>query len=578
MDTQRLLSSTPMAALFGIVAGTVVSGAAAGDPLSFSDEALARGVNFTMGFNYAQYGSGSVLADLDGDGDLDIFIAGGSSGSIAVYENDGTGNFTNRTAGSGLSAMNIASGTAGADYDNDGDIDIYISGWNTPSRLYRNNGDFTFTDVAAIAGVNVSCPSMGASWGDVDGDGLLDLYASVRTLTNGDLTRNFMYMNNGDGTFTDQAGPMGIDAGNDPTLLSAFFDYDGDGDIDLYLGTDKGSGGPTGVLFNKLYRNDGGGNFTDVTFDANAQAYVDCMGIAVGDLDFDGYFDLYVTNTQQGNKLLMHDGVSAYVDETAAAGVGSYYVGWGTVFADFDNDTQLDTYVCNMQGPNRLYRGSQTWPLIDEGPSAGVDEANDVFCVSVGDIDGDNDLDMLVGNTNGRVRLYINNSPGAATNNWVRFNVVGHDANRFAIGAGVRISADGKNQMREVRSGVNYKTHDEYTLHFGLADAAVVDDILITFNNNAQTRTLTGAPVNQTWTLYPQSRLGDSNGNGRIEYAETREALDRFTPPGGTISPGEEIYDMNGDFVIDMTDIRIMGEHIVRPPKGNRVNAGQVGL
>lgn len=545
--------------------------AVASNPLSFSEEAVARGVNYTIGFNYTQYGAGLMMVDIDNDGDLDLVVGGAQNRVMGVYENDGTGNFTSRTSTAGMNTPFFAASMSAADYDNDGDLDFYISGWGEPNRLYRNNGNFTFTDVAAAAGVNLSAPSMSSSWGDVDNDGHLDLYASVRTLTNANLTRNQFYHNNGDGTFTNLADVMGISAENDPTLVSSFFDYDRDGDDDIYLGTDKGSGGPTGTLRNRLYRNDGG-SFTEVTSAANAEAYVDCMGIAVGDLNFDGYFDLYLTNTQHGNKLLMHNGAGAYVDQTVPAGVGSYYVGWGTVFADFDNDTNLDTYVCNMQGENRLYRGSTVWPMVDEGPTAGVDEPNDVFCVAVGDVDGDNDLDLFVGNTNGKVRLYINNSIDAQTNNWVRFNVVGNNANIYGVGTCVDIEAGGLSQVREVRAGVNYKAQDEFTLHFGLAAETEVDDIVMVFNGG-QVRTLTGAPANETWTLYPQSRLGDPDGNGRIDWYELSAAVNARTAPGAKIVPGQEIFDMDGDFDIDLDDLVEMGLGL-RTPRVLRFNPG----
>ncbi|CAN0598258.1 unnamed protein product, partial [Laminaria digitata] len=172
-------------------------------PLSFSNEAYARGVTFQLEFNYTQIGAGNMLVDLDEDGDLDIVIAGGLSGSWGIYENDGTGHFTDRSAGSGFSPMVGACGLSSADYDNDGDLDIHVAGWFEPSRLYRNNGDFTFTDVAPEAGVDINGPSEAAAWGDYDQDGWLDLYASVRTFTDGIEIENKLYKNNGDGTFTD---------------------------------------------------------------------------------------------------------------------------------------------------------------------------------------------------------------------------------------------------------------------------------------------------------------------------------------------------------------------------------------
>lgn len=558
----------------GALLAGIGTGANGAEPLSFSDSAVSRGINFTIGFNYAQYGAGLALSDLDSDGDLDVLVANGPGGSFGLYENDGTGYFVDRRLGSGMTAMSVASGVAIADYDNDGDLDIFVAGWYTNSRLYRNDGDFHFTDVAAQAGiVDPQRPNMSPCWGDVDHDGDLDLYIAVRTGTDTYTGGNLLYINNADGTFTDEAVARGVDAGPDPTLVSTFFDFDRDGDDDLYLGTDKGSGG---VWKNRMFRNDGG-SFTEVTELTNAQAYVDCMGIAVGDLNFDGFYDLYLTNTVPGNKLLMFNpATQAYEDQTAGSGVGSYIVSWSALFADFDNDTELDFYVCNTRAqgfsvaPNRLYRGSQSFPLIDEAASAGVDERSDVYCAAEGDVDGDGDIDLLVGDTNGRVHLYINNSPDAHTNNWVRFNVVGNQGtgNSFAIGTCVDITHGEKSQVRQVRSGTNYKTTSEHTVHFGLGGSDLVDTIDLIFPGNS-VRHLSNAPANHTWTLYPQSRLGDPNGDGRVDSFELYTALMSRTGPGNPITPGLEIFDMDGDFDLDNDDLTLLDLRVRRPSVRN---------
>lgn len=543
--------------------GSLTTSSSAASPLSFTNEALARGVNFRAGFNHAQVGAGTMLADLDGDGDLDILLAGGQFGNFGLFENDGTGRFTDRSLTSGFTPM-VASGLSAGDYDNDGDLDIHVPGWFAPSRLYRNNGDMTFTEVGAQAGVDLNAPSMAASWGDYNRDGWLDLYATVRTFTDNVEIENRLYRNNGDGTFTDVAADLGVQAPGDPSCLPAFFDYDRDGDDDIYIGTDKGSMTSPLMLHNKLYRNNGDGTFYNATYEAGVEAWIFCMGIAVGDLNFDGYFDMYLTNIMQGNILYMHNGDDTYSDQTAAAGMQSNRVGWGTVFADFDNDTHLDTYVCNIQGANRLYRGSPAWPLIDEAPQAGVDVIWDVYCMSVGDIDNDGDLDMLVGNTNRRVNLFINHSQDTASNRWVRLNIAGLETNKFSVGTCVEVTAKGVTQTREVRSGVNYKSHDEYTLHYGLGDAAKISLIEVFFAHGER-RALYGAPTNHTWIIHPATRLGDPNGDGVIDEDEIRQAMALRTGPGGQIAPGQEIFDMDGDFDIDAYDIAMMGLGILEP-------------
>ena len=548
-------------AAFVVAAAGLATQAVAIEPLNFTDEAELRGVDFMMGFNYAQFGAGLMLLDLNGDTHLDIVIAGGQNNAIGIYENDGLGFFTDRTGVANLGQSSTSSGVSAADYDNDGDLDFFVSGWVSSSRLYRNDGNFQFTDVALQAGVKTNCPLMATTWGDVDGDGFLDMYAAVRTLTFNDDTKNFMFRNNGDGTFTDQAAELGVDAELDPTLLAAFFDYDRDGDDDLYLGTDKGT---FNGISNRMYRNDQAG-FVEVTKKTNSAANVDCMGIAVGDLNYDGLFDMYLTNIAAGNKLLMNDGSGVFVDQTKNAGMGNYNIGWGTVFADFDNDTNLDNYVCNMLGDNKLFRGTQAWPMVNEAPVAGVNVKEDVFCVAVGDVDGDHDLDMLVGTNNDGVHLFINNSPDAANNNYVRLNVVGEvDKNIFAVGATVEVDTGSMTQIREVRTGVNYKAQDEYTLHYGLADAGSIDEVRAIFPGG-DTRTFTDVPINNEWSLYRQDRVGDVDGNGCVDLNEFGMAVQAISKPGVHLRVGQEIFDANGDFVIDSSDIlALLGEICAR--------------
>lgn len=534
-----------------------------GEPLRFVEEGMQRGVPFRIATNFHQVGAGNMLVDLDGDGDLDIVIAGGLGGMIGVYENDGSGHFTDRSATSGITPMPNASGLSAADYDNDGDLDIHIPGWFVPSRLYRNNGDFTFTDVAIDAQIDVVAPCLAAAWGDYNGDGWLDLYASVRTFTDNVNIDNYLFRNNKDGTFTDVATDLGVHAPGDPTCLPTFFDYDRDGDDDIYLGTDKGTTDGL-MLHNKLYRNEGDGTFYNATYDAGVEAYIFCMGIAVGDINFDGYFDMYLSNIPQGNILYVNNTDGTFSDQTEPAGMQSNRIGWATVFADFDNDTHLDTYVCNTVSPNRLYRGSAVWPVVDVAPEAGVDLLNHSYCVSTGDIDGDGDLDMLVDSTDGRIRLYINHSEDASENNFVRLDIEGTRLNHNCVGAVVELDVESKTQTREVRSGTNYKSQDEFTMHFGLAKAETIKQVRL-YMPGQPVRTLTNMPVNGRWTIYTPDRLGDVNNDGIISVEEVRAAVLARTGPGGMIQPGQEIFDMDGDFDIDLTDIALMGAGVFSP-------------
>ena len=554
-----------------MVAVSFGSGAAwaggVGASITFSEESAARGVSFLEGPTDVRWGGGMAMVDLDRDGDLDLILGGGFGNGVALYENDGAGYFTIRSAGSGIFPVATSTVTV-TDYDKDGYPDVFLGGWLSASKLYKNNGDFTFTDVTAAAGMSMVAPVMGSSWGDIDGDGWMDLYIPMRTGTNGNYTENKLMRNNGDGTFTDVAASLGVQATGDPTLLSAFFDFDRDGDDDLYLGTDKGSTEP--MWYNKLYRNDGGGVWTEITDAANARGGIDCMGIAITDFDNDSFFDVYLTDGINNRFFIQEDGV--FVDYAVDAGVVDGDFSWGAVFADFDNDTIADLFVTSTDAANSLYRGREMsdWPMVDIAADAGVALDSNCYTVATGDVNGDGLIDLLVGRAYGAYQLYINTT--ATANNWVRFRVDGGDSMATnGVGTCVSVYANGKLQTEQVRSGVNYKVSEEEAVHFGLgvSDEAVYADV--TFLGGEQRR-LTGVPAGYEWTVYPSSRLGDVDGDGVIEMSEVRAAIASITGAGVDIEPGDEIFDMDGDFDVDYDDIWLMGYRYADPngPRGPR--------
>ncbi len=506
----------------------------------YTEEAAARGVDFlTLQANF--HGRGTAFADLDQDGDPDIAAVGGPGGAVGLFENDGTGWFTARTGA--LAPAPAAAGVIAGDYDSDGDLDLYVPIWGAANRLYRNDGDFMFTDVTDDAGVGHPGKATGCAWGDFDLDGRLDLYVA-----NWD-GPNLLYHNLGPGGFSEVATRLGVDAGTDPTFQATFVDYDRDGDADLYLATDRGMLCEQLGFQNHLFRNDGG-VFVEVTEIAGAEACVDAMSIGVGDFDGNRWPDLYCTNTPSGNALLMNQGDGTFLELAEPAGVAVYETGWGAVFYDHDNDGRLDLYVCNSTATNRLYvPGPAGWPCVDVSEAMNVDTDTLAYTVAVADIDGDFDLDLLVQGGDDKLFLYVNHHQDAG--HAVRLRVVGTGGNTAGLGAVIDARVGEVWQMREVIAGSNFKNQNELVQHIGLGDATAVDELVVDWPGGVS-RTLTSLGAGRTWTLYPPERLGDSDGDGDRDQWDFTAFLACYD--ADAFEPGCEVMDFDGDADVDADD------------------------
>ncbi|MFQ5414692.1 MAG: CRTAC1 family protein [Phycisphaerae bacterium] len=529
------------------VVGVLAAGAFGQAP--FTEEAQARGISFVTAQALGD-GAGVAFADLDGDGDADVVLVGNADGVVGVYENDGAGYFVDHSGSSGIGPAVDTMGVVAGDYDRDGDLDLYISRRLQPNLLLRNEGGFVFTDVSAAAGVADAGWSSGCAWGDFDNDGWLDLYvANMGSVTNPD-DPDRLFHNLGDGTFDEVSVSVGVDLGDELTYQAVFFDYDHDGDADVYLANDKGLDCAYGRQ-NHLFENVGG-LFVDVTKPSGTEACVNAMCIAVGDFDGNTHQDLYVTNTPEGNALMLNQGGGVFERFEHQAGVSSYAVGWGSVFLDYDNDGHLDLYVCNMNAPNRLYRHDGTFPCADMSSVLGVDVGGLSYAVATADIDADGDLDLLVQNHDEPMRLFINHEDGERR--WIKFDVVGEGPARFAVGAIVDVRTGDVWRTREVIAGSNYKSQNDIVQHFGLGDAAIVDAVEVMWPGGA-TRTLSQLPADHTWRVYPVDKLGDADHDG------DRDAGDFAVLAGcmagvavGSLEPGCEVMDFDGGCQVDLVD------------------------
>jgi ASPIC/UnbV protein/VCBS repeat protein len=430
---------------------------------------------------------GVAWIDIDGDGDLDLFVTNGYDVSKRpstpqtdrLYLNDGRGNFTPAPPGPLNSDTAYSSGQAWGDYDNDGDPDVLVATQlNRPDILYRNEGHGVFSIVTEGPLVNTPGSTFGASWADVDNDGNLDLLS-----VNGGLSGrgiNALFRNLVGGRFerileghlvTDSTGHAG----------SAWGDYDNDGDLDLYVGNTVFSP-PT----SHLYRNDGNFRLTRVTDSPVVTDSGPTLGGAWGDYDNDGDLDLAVT-TPNGyvDWLYRNEGNGRFVRATDTGdfgidGNGDFALHW----VDYDNDGDLDLFAANWGAPSVLYTnmGNGRFDRFDHGDLGRL--ITTAASTSWGDIDGDGDLDLIVGtwpNYPGPLEedhIYRNESPARG---WLGVRLAGTRSNRSGIGARVTVRAhiggQTVTQMRELVPTTSFRSHDPLELHFGLGDADRVDDI-----------------------------------------------------------------------------------------------------
>jgi hypothetical protein len=536
-------------------------------PAAFTEEALARGLSFTMGA-YPQtqgyLGQGGGFVDLDSDGDPDVVLLGAGDGTVGIFENIGGGYFVDRSTTSGIPIMEQQEAFAAADYDADGLIDLYLTQHAKPNKLMKNLGGFSFADVSTTALVDDDGPATGASWGDFDGDGWLDLYVCNYSAF-APKNPNLLYRNNADNTFADVAHLHGVNS-SALSFQSVWTDYDRDHDLDLYLSNDRG---PLGFTPNQLWRNDGG-VLVDVSEASGADVSLYSMGLAAGDFDGNGYPDYYVTNINTLNynginPLILNQTDGTFIESAEAAGVANWLTSWGSIFFDFDNNGHKDLYVNNMWVPNTFFSNDGTFPCEEIAEEVGVQSSYDPdfdlqanppaeivsFTSAVADVDGDGDIDLLVNNVGDRAELFINHE--GTKRNHVRYNVVGEYPNLFAVGVSIETTAGGVVRFDESYAGGNgYLGQNELVLHVGLDQAPQVDQAVVRWPSGGPTRTLSGLPVNETWTIYPPSRLCDAEGDAAVG----REDFEAFAGCfASDFVPGCEMMDYDGDSEIEVDDM-----------------------
>jgi hypothetical protein len=542
-------------------AAAAICTAATGQIIPSTEEAVDRGLVYTM-TAYPQTagldGFGCGFADLDSDGDPDVVLLGASNKRVGVFDNDGTGHFTDRSLNSGIPLLDQFSGFTAGDFDGDGLIDLYFTQSGLPNALMKNQGGFQFTNVTATAQVGDAGAGAGACFGDLDGDGRLDLYlCNYNGAVDGtEDIDNKLYRNLGGGVFEE----IGVDQTvNDHGygFQAVWTDYDLDGDVDLYLSNDRGHLDP--FLPNQLWQNDSG-QMVNVSTDSQAGIGLFSMGVACGDFDGNGWPDIYCTNIPGGggfnNPLLLNQGTGVFAEESVAAGVSNPWASWGSIFYDFDNNGFPDLYVNNMFDPNALYLNFGFFPCLEVAAAANVAVPGPVsYASAVADVDDDGDLDLLLNDLASgvgiNVRLLINHM--GQQRNWIKYRMVGIGDNVFAVGGNVRTRTGSQWQIREILAGGNgYLGQNELTVHVGLDTAIATNEVVATWPGGAIARTLTGLPANETWTLYPPQRLGDADGDGTVRLSDYLVVAGCH---GSGFGPGCEMMDFDGNSVLDLDDL-----------------------
>jgi hypothetical protein len=504
--------------------GTGTTPVAAAPQVQFEDITQKAGLAFrhTNGSSRDKHivetmGSGGLFIDYDNDGWLDIFLVDGGSlvdAGIAasarhrLYRNRRDGTFEDATAAARIAHQGFGMGACAGDYDNDGWADLYVTneGSNT---LYRNTGKGTFLDVTQMAGVGAGRLSTSCAFADLDRDGDLDLFVvhyvdlsagevycgdnRVRAYCRPDVYRglpNVLYRNNGDRTFTDVTRQAGLYSTAGKGLGVVVGDYDDDGWPDLFIAND--------LVPNFLYRNEGRGVFREagllagvaVASDGKARAG---MGTDFGDYDGDGRLDLVVTNFElETHTLYRNLGDGLFADATAVSGMNVAtlaFLGFGTVFLDYDNDADLDIAIANghvldnaahfkarsAHAQRNLLLRNDGGRLRDVALLAGRGFALTKVsrALAAGDIDNDGDLDLLITNNGDTADLLRNG--GGQGNAALLVRAVGKQSNRDGVGVRMRLAVGNTAQIREVKTGSSYLSQSDLRQHFGLGRAKQVD-------------------------------------------------------------------------------------------------------
>ena len=465
--------------------------------VAFNNEAQELGIEVLCGNTL--FGNGISFFDYDNDGWDDITIATANGDPIRFFKNI-NGNYVEQS-------LNISNNNWNnkqinwVDIDNDGDNDLFVTSDNQINRLFENLGNMVMTDITTSSGMlNEVLITYGASWGDYNNDGYLDVFLSNRDT----LIPNVLYKNNGNNTFALVNNEAGLINTGTLSFCSAFIDFNKDGYQDIYVANDK-------VQYpNSMYKNNGDGTFTEVGALTGTDITIDAMSVTVEDFDSDGWTDIYVTNDVVGNVFLKNNGDGTFSNIATSNNTIMNSVAWGAVFLDAENDGDLDLYVsAEHNGSVMGYLSSAFYTnegdLFELDNSVVPDDYAISYSNAIGDVDNDGLAEVIVNNKNhNNIFLWKNNT--SSITNWLKVKLEGTITNRNGVGSLIEISVDGEKQFRYTCLGEGYLSQNSASEMFGLGEASVIDYVKVNWLSGIED-IYYDIPINQSLKIVEGSSL-----------------------------------------------------------------------
>lgn len=458
-------------------------------------EEIGSDINIALVGNGHYYGDGVSFRDLNGDGLDDLtFVRQGALLRIFLSTETGfIGEQTNIFCPPGSIHL------LWVDYDNDGDDDAFLTSFGGVSRLFRNNGNFDFEDVTESSGLPLTSDfSYGASFGDYNRDGHLDLYlCRYYPDPQGPFKENALFRNNGDGTFSDVTESAGVGDGSKASFMGVWADFNNDMWPDLYVINDRDPA-------NSLYMNNGDGTFTDITVESGTGFPMnDPMSATVGDYNNDGYSDIFMSNNGSDVSmpplLLTNNGNSTFSETAADMGIFAPAITWGALWADFDNDGSRDLFYTAAGFTTDYFYLNEGGISFTHLPSQGISPPAQSYTCAKGDFDNDGYVDIAVGNLAPAGPTFYKNVGGVSY--YIKIKLQGTISNRDAVGTKVRVHRGPEVYHHFTQCGENFMGQDSQTMIFGLGDDPTGPDSVKVTYPSGHTDIYTNLSVNETHQL-----------------------------------------------------------------------------